>query len=421
MTTYSVTTIPVGEAIIPGPELYWMNDFDRWHPLTFQVQLIRGEGVLALVNTGPALDLEPMNAGWASFLGEKARMRRPEGWFVLDQLAALGVAPEQITHVILTPLQLYTVSNVLAFPNATICIAERGWVHFHTTHEHPHDNRATSIPDDILVPLVTTAWPRVRLLKDEDVIAPGLRTWWSGVTTAPPSCSRPRPPRASSPSRTATSTCATSPRTCLSGSTRTCTRSSPPTSGCGRQPTSSCRSMIRATSSASRTAWSPDAQPRLHRPWSMELIDGPDPEPPRTGPSSMSSPPASAAPTPTGTRARPDAESADRSWATRPWAVSANRSVPCPPAHSSPSIRCSAAGHAMRASTDSRRSAPSCESSAWIQIFRAASQTRSRFQPATSYLCGRRCQWSTAPSSNRSPSDSTPSCAALRATATGSS
>lgn len=180
MTTYSVTTIPVGEAIIPGPELYWMNDFDRWHPLTFQVQLIRGEGVLALVNTGPALDLEPMNAGWASFLGEKARMRRPEGWFVLDQLAALGVAPEQITHVILTPLQLYTVSNVLAFPNATICIAERGWVHFHTTHEHPHDNRATSIPDDILVPLVTTAWPRVRLLKDEDVIAPGLRTWWSG-------------------------------------------------------------------------------------------------------------------------------------------------------------------------------------------------------------------------------------------------
>lgn len=180
MTTYSVTTLPVGHSIIPGPELYWMNHFEEWFPLAFQVVLVRGNGVTAIVNTGPAEDLGPMNDGWASFLGEKARMERADGEFVLDQLARHGVAPEDVTHVILTPLQLYTVSNVLAFPHAQICISERGWVHFHTTHEHPHDNRATSIPDEILVELVTTAWPRVRLLKDEDEIAPGLRTWWSG-------------------------------------------------------------------------------------------------------------------------------------------------------------------------------------------------------------------------------------------------
>lgn len=179
-TNYAVTTLPVGESIIPGPELFWMNRFDEWYPLTFQSVLIEGNGVVALVNTGPALDLEPMNAGWASFLGEKARMQRNEGEFILDQLAARDLSPDDITHVLLTPLQLYTVSNVLAFPNAEICIAKRGWTHFHTTHEHPHDNRATSIPDDILVELVTTAWPRVRLLEDEDLIADGLRTWWAG-------------------------------------------------------------------------------------------------------------------------------------------------------------------------------------------------------------------------------------------------
>jgi len=180
VTQYSVTTMAVGQSIIPGPELYWMTSFDEWFPLTFQSVLIRGNGVVALVNTGPAEDLEPMNAGWASFLGEKARMERADGGFILDQLASHGVRPEDVTHVILTPLQLYTVSNVLAFPQASICIAKRGWVHFHTTHEHPHDNRATSIPDEILTELVTTAWPRVRLLEDEDEIAPGLRTWWAG-------------------------------------------------------------------------------------------------------------------------------------------------------------------------------------------------------------------------------------------------
>lgn len=180
MTRFSVTTLPVGRSIIPGPELFWMNHFDEWFPLTFQSVLITGGDIVALVNTGPAADLEPMNAGWASFLGEKARMQRGEGQFILDQLEAHGVTPKDVTHVLLTPLQLYTVSNVLAFPNAQICITRRGWVHFHTTHEHPHDDRATSIPDDILVELVTTAWPRVHLLDDEDELAPGLRTWWSG-------------------------------------------------------------------------------------------------------------------------------------------------------------------------------------------------------------------------------------------------
>jgi len=177
---YTIAILPVGLGDVPGPELFWMRDFDQWHTLQFQVMLITGPGITALVNTGPARDLTSMNDGWAAFLGERARLRREPGEFVLDHLARLNIDPADITHVILTPLQLYTVSNVLAFPNAQICLSKRGWLHFHTTHEHPHDDRATSIPDDILAALVTDAWPRVRLLEEEDEIAPGLRTWWSG-------------------------------------------------------------------------------------------------------------------------------------------------------------------------------------------------------------------------------------------------
>lgn len=181
MSRYTVTTLPVGHSEIPGPELYWMKDFGQWYELLFQVVLIQGDGVTAIVNTGPAADLGPLNSWWAGFLGERAAMRREPGEFVLDQLSAHGVAPADVTHVLLTPLQLYTVSNVLAFPNAQLCLTRRGWVHFHTTHGHLHDNRETSLPDDVLVHLVTDAWPRVRLLEDEDEVAPGLRTWCSGV------------------------------------------------------------------------------------------------------------------------------------------------------------------------------------------------------------------------------------------------
>jgi hypothetical protein len=179
--SYTVQCLAVGHSEVPGPELFWMQHWDKWFPLTFQVVLVRGNGVVALVNTGPADDLEPMNTGWASFLGERARMHRLDGEFVAEQLAVHGVAPDDVTHVILTPLQLYTVSNVLLFRRAEICISRRGWLHFHSTHDHPHDDRNTSIPPHILTELVTDAWPRVRLLDDEDVIAPGLRTWWAGA------------------------------------------------------------------------------------------------------------------------------------------------------------------------------------------------------------------------------------------------
>ena len=52
--TYSVCCLPVGRSEIPGPELFWMNAWDQWFPLTFQVVLVRGPGVVALVNGTPA-------------------------------------------------------------------------------------------------------------------------------------------------------------------------------------------------------------------------------------------------------------------------------------------------------------------------------------------------------------------------------
>src|SRR5665213_407661 len=177
---YRVTMLKVGSGDVPGPEAFWMSHWDEWITLDFQVALIRRPGVVALVNTGPAADLEPMNAGWVGFLGERARFRRADGEFILDQLRTQGIAPEEVTHILLTPLQLYTVSNVLAFPKALIHISKRGWRHLNETHQHPHDNRDTSVPPEILTELVTTVWPRVVLLDDEEEILPGLRTWWAG-------------------------------------------------------------------------------------------------------------------------------------------------------------------------------------------------------------------------------------------------
>lgn len=178
--TYGVRILHLGFGEVPGPEVYWMSDWDQWYRLAFQAFLIEGEGVRALVGTGPAQDLSEMNARWAGFLGERAAFQREDGQWLPDQLSAHGLALEDITHVLLTPLQLYTTANADRFPRAQICLTRRGWTHFHSTHRHPHDDRWTSIPPQVLSYLTHDAWDRVRLLEDEDEIAPGLRTWWTG-------------------------------------------------------------------------------------------------------------------------------------------------------------------------------------------------------------------------------------------------
>jgi hypothetical protein len=183
--TYAVRSLSLGQARIRGPELFWMSDWDRWYPLQFQAILIRGHGLTALVNTGPPEDLESVHellpeVEWAHPPGSPDRLRRAPGEQFGAALARHGLRPTDITHVLLTPLELYTTGCLNELRTAQICIAKRGWVHLHTTHSHPHDVRWRSMSHETLVDLVTDSWHRVRLLEDEDELAPGLRTWWAG-------------------------------------------------------------------------------------------------------------------------------------------------------------------------------------------------------------------------------------------------
>lgn len=178
---FSVTMLRVGEGEVPGPEVFWMAEWGRWFPLVFQVALVRGPEICALVNTGPPSDLSDLNEVWERVLGAQARMRRPDEDLILSRLEEHGVAADDVTHLVLTPLQLYTTGNVHHFGNASICLSERGWTHFHTTHEHPHDFRWSTMSPETLAYLTVEAWDRVRLLADEDEIVPGLRTWWAGA------------------------------------------------------------------------------------------------------------------------------------------------------------------------------------------------------------------------------------------------
>lgn len=45
---YKLTLLSMGGSEVPGPELFWMGQWDNWFRLQFQVGLIQGNGITAL-------------------------------------------------------------------------------------------------------------------------------------------------------------------------------------------------------------------------------------------------------------------------------------------------------------------------------------------------------------------------------------
>ena len=61
MPECKVTILKSGQADVPGPEVYWMSHWFEWETLYFHMVLIQGEGITAIVDTGPPADLTQLN------------------------------------------------------------------------------------------------------------------------------------------------------------------------------------------------------------------------------------------------------------------------------------------------------------------------------------------------------------------------
>ena len=180
--SYRLTVLKMGQAEVPGPEVYWMSHWGKWELLYFYMVLIEGNGITAVINTGPPEDLALLNRAWQTFAGPRCQFIRAEEEQPLKALAALGVVPEQVDFVLLTPLQLYATANIPLFPKATICFSKRGWIEdIMARPRWLHIPRPLCISDEVLKYLLFDAGDRVRLLEDEEEVFPGIHAWWAGT------------------------------------------------------------------------------------------------------------------------------------------------------------------------------------------------------------------------------------------------
>lgn len=183
VTRYRVDVLKMGQCEVRGPEVYWMDRWDEWEVLAFCVIVLRGHGHVAIINTGPPFDLTALNARWTSAFGARGALVRQESELPETALARLGIRPEDVDTVLITPLQAYAVGNIPLFRNAQICISRRGWIEdFHAPPYEMHVPRKLRIPDDVLHYLTIEAPGKLRLLAEEETeVLPGLSAAWVGT------------------------------------------------------------------------------------------------------------------------------------------------------------------------------------------------------------------------------------------------
>jgi hypothetical protein len=185
MPEYTLHVLKVGESEVPGPEVFWQSNWFRWETLYFYIVTIRGEGITALINTGPPSDLSSINSLWlAAYNGEeRTKLRRAENERPAALLASIGLVPDDVQYVFITPLQAYADGNVSQFSSAKrIFISRRGWIEDFFAPRRPLGfPRSAVIPRDQLVYLTTDAIDRIHLVGDEEEVLPGIRAIWAGV------------------------------------------------------------------------------------------------------------------------------------------------------------------------------------------------------------------------------------------------
>src|SRR5206468_3783661 len=128
-------------------------------------------------------DLTVLNEAWVNGFGyPEAAIDRREEQLPQNILRSEGLRPEDISAVIVTPLQAYATANLHMFRNAEICVSRKGWIEdFQAPYYHLHVPRNLRVPPDVNHYLQNEGWGKVRLLPDEAELLPGLRVFWAGV------------------------------------------------------------------------------------------------------------------------------------------------------------------------------------------------------------------------------------------------
>lgn len=177
---YDIKLMKVGEHTVPSPIAYFKKDFGKYVNLPFYVVLIKSEKDTILLNTGMPRDMNPLLTHWYN-TDPNRKVKKFEKNNTPSAFERLGMKPDKINKVILSPLVSYATGNLDMFPNAEIYMSKIGWEAIMT--KHPLETTAekeNNFPNYILKSLVTDWWERIHFLEEVDYVNDDIKVIRTG-------------------------------------------------------------------------------------------------------------------------------------------------------------------------------------------------------------------------------------------------
>jgi N-acyl homoserine lactone hydrolase len=184
MATYGIQAVKHAEQTVPGPQLFYLSEWERWREVFFYFFILRrDDGRIALVDTG-IRDVDEINPLVIGGVGQRGRFRMDMSKENVPLLLRReGVDPAEVDYVFVTHFHYDHCSNLKLFPRAKIVVSKRGWL---ATLAPKHLEMVPDIlfPRDVLGYLASQARDRLILAEDDErEIAPGIGAFYVGGHT----------------------------------------------------------------------------------------------------------------------------------------------------------------------------------------------------------------------------------------------
>lgn len=181
---YQVEIYRNGFTTAPGPEMYFLNEWDTDFKLYTYVFLLKGNGKNILIDTGCG-DIKCINEMLLEEFGGKITFELPENENIDNILKKAQLEPGDIDYVFVSHLHHDHVSNVDLFPNARVVLSRKGWMEY-MKKERPYFYNDALFPPRAIKYLAALPAERLIFVDQPEEVLAGISAFWVGGHT--PGC-----------------------------------------------------------------------------------------------------------------------------------------------------------------------------------------------------------------------------------------
>lgn len=178
---YTIEIFKNGETSAPGPEMFYLSEWERDYSLYTYFFQIKSDDTTILLDTGCG-DIDIINKMLFEEFKGKINFDVPENERIESYIKQGKIIPDKIDYVILSHLHHDHSSNVSFFKNAKVVLSRRGWLEY-MKKERPYYYNDVLFPTEPIKYIASLPASKIVLIDEEVELLPGLKVFYVGGHT----------------------------------------------------------------------------------------------------------------------------------------------------------------------------------------------------------------------------------------------